>query len=81
MESRDYKLKRCSLCGKSFKPNSSAAKYCPNCHPKMVKSWAERSANNAKWKYRLEHETFIDLHDFLKLRSEGAENFDLGCAR
>lgn len=45
---RSYKLKQCSLCGKNFKPHSSAAKYCPQCHPKMLRLWAERSANNAK---------------------------------
>lgn len=81
MGHRCYKVKPCTQCGKEFKPNSSTAKYCSQCHLKMAKSWAERSANNAKWKYRLEHETFIDPYDFLKSRIEGTENFDLEDAR
>lgn len=81
MANRDYKLKPCSLCGKSFRPHSGGAKYCAQCHPKMVKSWAERSANNAKWKYRLEHEAFIDPHDFLKLCIKIEEGFDIESVR
>ena len=74
---RNYKLKQCSLCRKNFNPHSSAAKYCPQCHPKMLRLWAERSANNAKLKYRLEHETFVEPHDFLKSCIKAAEAFDL----
>lgn len=74
---RDYKLKPCSLCGKSFRPHSGGAKYCAQCHPKMLRLWAERSANNAKLKYRLEHETFVEPHDFLKSCIKAVEAFDL----
>ncbi len=77
MGHRCYKVKPCTQCGKEFKPHSSAAKYCPQCHPKMLRLWAERSASNAKLKYRLEHEVFVDPHDFLMSCIKGSGGFDL----
>lgn len=74
---RNYKLKQCSLCGKNFRPHSSGAKYCSRCHPKMIRLWAKRGANNAKWKYRREHGVFTEPYDFLKSCLEDSENFDL----
>lgn len=60
---RNYKVKQCALCGKDFKPRSSGIKYCSRCHPKMPRTWAKKSAANAKWKRYLERE--LPAMDFM----------------